>query len=581
MKFSWAQIKNFFAALFVGIKQLPRLKRRDIMRTLDLFTRKEIYTLLAVAILAIASGVFLFSSLTHQPASGPHPGGEITEGLVGQPQFINPVLALTNNVDTDLSRVVYAQLLKYDDNQNLTPDLAAAMPQVSDDKKIYTLQLKPNLQWQDGKPLTADDVVYTIETIQNADYQSPLRPNWTRVKVEKIDDLTLRFTLREVSISFINNFAIGIMPKHVWGDLSAADFRASDNNLNPVGSGPFEISEIKKTAAGAVKSISLKPNPYYYQGRAYLNEVTFSFFAGYDELINAYQSRDISTLGFVAFDNKAVLAPSDKYNQYQVTLPQYQAVFFNLQKSSVLDEKAVRQALWLTTNRDDIINQVYAGAAAPAYGPILPEALGYNSAVAEAAHLSVPEAEDILDKAGWVTDPLSNIRTREGKTLEFDLVVNGNSPLNVTAAQILQSQWLKAGIRANLVIATGTDLEQKYIRPRAFDALLFSENTGADPDPFPFWDSTQIHDPGLNLSGFSDPEADQLLTEARQTADESLRTKDYLRFQEIINDALPAIFLVRSLYIYDVPKKLQGVDLHNMIQASERFADINKWYIGE
>ncbi len=579
MRYFWSQIKNFFSNLVIGAKRLRSFNRRDIPNTLESFSRNELFTLLALLVVLVLSGGFLFSQVVGNSEPGPDRGGEIVEGLVGQPQFINPVLSLTNNVDTDISRIVYAQLLKYDENQTLVPDLAESLPQISADQKTFTIKLRPNLKWQDGKPLTADDVLFTVQAIQNPEFESPLRPNLSRVKVEKIDDLTLTFTLREVSISFVNNFALGIIPKHIWEGSSARNFRLSEKNLNPVGSGPYVVNEIKKTADGMVKSMTLVPNGNYHDSKAYISKVTFKFFGSYEQLINAYQGREITTVGFVAFDNKAVLNASDKFNQYRLTLPQYQAIFFNLQKNSILTEKAVRQALWLTTNRDEIINNVYVGQAAPAFGPILPENIGYNPSIEQSVHYNIDEASQILEKSGWIIDPATGIRSKNGQALEFDFVVNGSLILNVKTAQLLQSQWMKAGIKANLILANREELEQNYIRPRAFEALLFSENIGADPDPFPFWHSTQVRDPGLNLSGFNNSEADRLLTEGRQTADQAVRAKDYQRFQEIINDQLPAIFLVRSLYIYNTPKKVQGITLTNIIQSSERFTNINKWYI--
>jgi peptide/nickel transport system substrate-binding protein len=160
------------------------------------------------------------------------------------------------------------------------------------------------------------------------------------------------------------------------------------------------------------------------------------------------------------------------------------------------------------------------------------------------------------------------------------LAVAGNLVLNVKTAQIIQTEWSKLGVKINLVIVGPAELEQDYIKTRGFDALLFSENIGADEDPFPFWHSSQSHDPGLNISGFSNAEADKLLTEARQTSDLNLKNKDYQRFQEIVNDQLPAIFLVQTVYIYNAPKKLQGIDLKSLIHPSERFLDANKWYFG-
>ncbi len=574
----WSKTKQFLIKFWLGLRQIRSLSRPQIPRILDTFSWPERSIIISALILFLISGGFLLSEVFGSHGPGPHYGGEISEGLVGQPQFINPILSLTNTVDTDISRIVYAQLLKYDDNQILSPDLAESLPQIAEDQKTYTLNLRPNLKWQDGKPLTSDDVLFTITLIQNPDFESPLRPNWSRVKVSKTDDLTLVFTLREISASFINNFAIGILPKHIWDGLSPRNFRLSENNLKPIGSGPFSVSEIKQTVDGTVKTLTLNANNNYYLGRPYLNEVTFKFFNDYDGLISAYQGREITSLGFMALNDKTFIATSDKYNQFQISLPQYQAVFFNLQKNTPLLEKGVRQALWLTTNRQTIIDQVYSGQAVPAYTPILPEEIGYDAAIEKTIHESVDEANKILDEAGWVMNSDTHVRKKKDQTLEFNLAVNGNLALNVKTAQALQEQWSRVGAKVDLTIVSSSDLEQNYIRPRNFEALLFSENIGSDPDPFPFWSSTQVHDPGLNFSGFNNSQADKLLSEARKTTDVAVRTQDYIAFQEIINDQLPAIFLVRSLYIYNVPKKIQGINLAHIIHPSERFLDINKWF---
>ena len=488
------------------------------------------------------------------------------------------MLSAASNVDADLSRIIFAQLLKFDAEGKLAPDLAESIPTISSDQKTYTIKLKPGLKWHDGYALTAEDVLFTIQTIQDADYQSPLRPNWTRVKVEKVDDSTLTFQLREVSASFINNFALGIIPKHIWQGLSAGNFRLSDANLKPVASGPFYVAQMTKTSTGTVKSLTLKPNRHYYLGRPYLNEITFKFYDSYDSLLTAYQAREIQSLGFVPFDQKAFLAQNDNYQQYRMSLPQYQAVFFNLPKNPILSEKAVRQALWLTVNRQEIIDSVFLGNSEPAFGPILPGSLGYDPGIAESAHLSLAEAEGILDKAGWKKDPATNVRMKNNKPLEFRLMLN-DVPLNVKTAQLLQAQWGQLGAKVNLVVVTENELEQDYIRTRSYDTLLFAENTGADPDPFPFWHSSQSHDPGLNFSGFNNANADKLLTEGRQTTDANARAQKYGEFQKIVNDQLPAVFLIQSLYVYHVPKKIQGINLTRIIQPSDRFTDINKWYI--
>ncbi|HYC79480.1 MAG TPA: peptide ABC transporter substrate-binding protein [Candidatus Binatia bacterium] len=573
-----SSIKSYLVRVGQGLRLLPSVRRNQIPLVLESFNKRDFYALSALGLVIVLAGGFLIYNYAGKTQGNtPDYGGEIVEGLVGQPQFINPILAPASSVDSDLSKVVYAQLLKFDDELNLVPDMAEELPEVSEDQKVYTMKLKPNLRWHDGQAIQADDVIFTVETIQNADYESPLRTNWGRVKVEKKDDLTIVFTLREVSASFITNFVLPIIPKHIWENTSPSNFRLSDYNLRPIGSGPYVFREIKKTSDGTIRSLTLKSNENYHEGRPYIDRITFKFYNDYDGLINAFQGREIDTLGYLPFDRKS-LESNGKFNQHQFNLPQYQAVFFNLPKSAVLADKSVRQALWLSTNRENIISEVYLGYAKPAYGPILEGNLGYAKEIAERTHTSTVEAASILDKAGWVLDQATNTRSKNNRRLEFNLATN-NFVVNVKTAQILQEQWQQIGVTVNLIIVSPQELQQDYIRSRNFDALLFFENTGADPDPYPFWHSSQARDPGLNLSGFSNAEADRLLTTARQTSDTNVRSQNYHQFQNIITNELPAVFLNNVVYVYNVPGKLQGLDFETIIQPSERFLNVNKWYL--
>jgi peptide/nickel transport system substrate-binding protein len=573
-----ANVKSYLLRIGQGLRLLPNVRRNQIPLVIESFNKRDAFTLSAfVAILLAAGGFLVYHYTTAGSGTEPDYGGEIVEGLVGQPQFINPILAPASSVDTDLSKVIYAQLMKFDDKLNLVPDMAESMPAISEDQKSYTLKLKPNLKWHDGKPIKADDVVFTVETIQNIDFESPLRANWSRVKVEKLDDTTVVFTLREVSASFITNFTLQIIPKHIWENLSPSSFRLSDINLRPIGSGPYVFREIKKTSDGTIRSLSLRSNENYHEGRPYIDRITFRFYNDYDGLINAFQGKEVDSLGYLPFDRKS-LDNKGKFNQYKINLPQYQAVFFNLPKSPVLSDKAVRQALWLATDRQAIIDEVYLGYAKPAFGPILEGNLGYNPEVAEKTHTSIVEASALLDKAGWVLDPNTNIRKKGNRNLEFSLATN-NFVVNVKTAQILQSAWQQVGATVNLVIVSPQELQQDYIRSRNFDSLLFFENTGADPDPYSFWHSSQARDPGLNLSGFSNADSDRLLTTARQTMDTNVRSQNYMQFQNIILTELPAVFLNNVVYVYNVPEDLKGLTLETIIHPSERFLNVNKWYL--
>lgn len=540
--------------------------------------------LLLVSLTAFfVSGAFLVSSsYLASTVSEPAFGGRYVEGLVGQPRFINPALSITNEVDMDLTRLVYSGLLKFDEREQLVPDLASGMPQVSADQKQYTVKIRGNVSWHDGQPLTADDIVFTVRLIQNAVYQSPLRLNWNKVEIQKIDDLTIQLTLKEPSAPFMENLTLGILPRHIWEGVEPANFGLSKYNLRPIGSGPFVVKQVKKSDEGEIKSIVLGANSGYFPHRPYLDEVEFKFYQSYDDLIAAYHGKDILGLGYVPFDKKVYVEKSSDINLYPLSLPRYQAVFFNPAKSQALSDQNVRAALAQSLNRREIIDQVYSGAAQPTYGPIPSSLPGYNPGVEQANLLNPENAKKLLTAAGFVSQEGATQLKKTGKDselpLEFTLTTD-NFPINVKTAELLQKQWEAVGFKVNLQILTLGELQQNYIHPRAYEALLFAESVGGDPDPYPFWHSSQRLDPGLNLAMYANKEADQLMLDARTNSDPSYRASRYQRFQELVVNDVPAVFVVNSLYIYGVSARVRGINLSNIVDQSQRFLDIQDWYV--
>jgi peptide/nickel transport system substrate-binding protein len=462
------------------------------------------------------------------------------------------------------------------------PDLAAALPEISSDQKQYTIKLRSDITWHDGEPFSADDVIFTFKLAQNPAYQSPLRLNWNKVDVQKLDDTTVRLTLKEPSAPFAANLTLGILPQHIWGGTEAGNFSLSKYNLQPIGTGPFMIKQVKKTETGEIKSILLAAFPHYQPQRPYLDEVEFKFYQSYDDLIAAYHGREVMGLGYIPFDKKIYVQVSSNISLYSLELPRYQAVFFNSAKSPVLADKNVRAALAQSLNRQTIIDQVYAGAAQPAYGPIPAGSLGYNPGVTKANLFDLDNAKKLLAAAGFSatsTEPVLVKTDKSGTTkLEFTLTTD-NFPANVQTAELLRAQWESIGFKVNLQILTLGELQQNYLHPRAYEALLFSESVGADPDPYPYWHSSQRLDPGLNLAMYANKEADQLLVEARTNADPNYRIARYQRFQELVANDIPAIFIVNSLYVYGLSSRVRGLDLTSIANPSERFLDIANWYV--
>ena len=341
----------------------------------------------------------------------PAKGGNFVEGVIGSPRFINPLYAPLNDIDQDLIELLFSGLMKYNEKGGVVPDLTQC--EIKEGEKVYECYLKENIFWHDGQKLTADDVIFTIKIVQDPAYQSPLRVNWLGIEVEKISDLAIRFKLKNPYPPFWEYLTLKILPKHIWENVSAQSFALSDYNLKPIGSGPYQFKELKRDESGKPISLTLISNPRYYGKIPNLSQVTFRFFEKERDLILAYQAKEIQ--GFSPLDPKL---SKEFCCHFSFTLPRYFAIFFNPEKSKVLAEKGVREALNYGTNKKEILEKVLENQGEVVDSPILPEI--YNFAKAHKTYpFDLEKAKEILDEIGFKeTEEGKRIKTLK-KELEF------------------------------------------------------------------------------------------------------------------------------------------------------------------
>jgi len=468
--------------------------------------------------------------------------------------------------------------MKYTKDGKLVQDLAESY--IIEGDTLYTFKLKNNILWHDGELVTADDVVFTIRLIQDPKYASPIRLNWQGVEIEKIDDLTVSFKLTNPYSPFLENTTVGILPKHIWENVPPKSFPLAEANLQPIGSGPYKFEKFQKDSAGNIKSYSLKINDKYYPA-PHIERIVFKFFDSEEEALEAFKKGEVTAMNFVSGYNTA---QTDYAHLYKFSLPRYFAVFLNQSKSEVLAQKEVREALAYATDRDQIIDISTAGMGIPSYGPMVPELLGYNPQIEEKYKFSLDRAIEILEENRWLDTDADGTREKKlgNSEIPTPLEINLTTvewPELERVMRALKEQWEKTGARVTITAYTLGELQQEHIRPREYEALLFGQLIGIDPDPFSFWHSSQKKDPGLNLSLYDNKTADKLLEEARQTLDSQAREEKYLLFQETLANDIPAIFLYSPNYLYPVNNEVGGIGEGKISDPSWRFADVHEWYI--
>ncbi len=585
MNFIITQLKQIFPdrdfrKLFRNWKLLSP---RKILYFPHIFSQGEKrFLLLFLAIAVLSGSAFWLRLYVANTSIAPQVGKTYTEGMLREPRNINPIYATTDG-DRDLARLIFSRLFTYSGTGAFEPD-AAESYEISPDGKIYTVKLKNNVYWHDGRQLTADDVIFTAKTIQNPLYKSPLRANWQGVTVDKIDTHTIKFTLRSPYAPFIENLTFGILPKHLWESVSPEQALLHELNLKPIGSGPYKFSNLRQAKDGSITSYEVRLNSNYYGVGPWLKKINFVFFKSEDEMLAAWQKERID--GFGPFPaNRARELARETVNISPITMPRLFGLFFNGKNNSILADKKIRQAIAHGIDKKEIATNVISSGAIPASSMLPLGSSGYTSEITTYAY-DPGQSKTLLESAGWKDSDGDGIREKSVKKgnkteitpLSFTLTTSDWPDLLKTAVAV-QTALREIGIEVLIQKYPLSELESAVIRPRNFEVLLFGQVYGYEPDPFAFWHSSQIKDPGLNIALYASKKADQLLEQARQISDLKSREAKYAELQKLIADDLPAIFLYSQLYLYALPNSIKSPEISVISLPADRFNEINKWFI--
>jgi peptide/nickel transport system substrate-binding protein len=526
-------------------------------------------------------GIVLVFFILFQVASSlstvevPTAGGTYVEGVVGYSDAINPILLTqADSVDRDLCALVFNGLTVLDETGRLLPALATEW-EVSEDGTVYDFKLRRGVTWHDGQLFSAADVVFTVQALQDPDYQGDpaLRELWQNVIVESQGDYAVRFVLREPFTPFILYTTIGILPAHLLSNVPAADLPRSEfSTQQPIGTGMFTVEAVTPDR------VVLAANPEFWGPVPYLQQFEFWSFGDWDSLLAAYERGEIQGLHRVTAQQRPELAPLADLQLYSAQATGYGLVYLNLQRDSApfFKDQKVRQAMLYALDRQALIGDLLGGQGIVADSPIPPTMWAYDPS---ARHYPYdPQAAiGLLDAAGWGDSDADRIRDKDGVGLVFTLLTS-DDPVMARVADEIAQRWRAVGMDVQ-VEAVKADLIPDLVRPRDFDALLIEVGLTADPDPYPFWHSTQTGESGQNYSGFANREADIAMEEARAITDPERRTQLYYTFQEIWTEEVPSLLLYYPIYTYAVDARVKGVQLPPLWYSSDRFRNVNDWYV--
>jgi peptide/nickel transport system substrate-binding protein len=551
------------------VKSLKNNKKLiEIIKTFSL-TEKVVFVLLATIV--VISGFFLLFKINNNfLVSIPEKGGSFSEGLIGTPRFINPVIA-NSNVDRDLTSLIYSGLVRIDENGDIIPDIAEKY-EVSEDGLIYNFYIKEKVKFHDKELVTADDVIFTILKIQDPAIRSPKISDWENITVEKVSDSEIRFILEETDPDFIKKTTIGILPRHLWQEAPTDAFSLNLYNIEPIGSGPYKIDKIKRDNINIPTSYTLESYNKYALGKPLIDKITFKFAKNETELVEMFNQGEIDSISNISPTSiDKITRKESEYNILESDLPRIFGIFINQAESPSLSINSAREALRLATPKNYIVEEFFNGYANIANNPIP------NFEDGEEFQQDLQAAEQILIDAGWVKNEngVYTIETNDETFLLSTSISTSDIPELIEIAETIADEWRKIGADVSVKIFSSSDLNQNVIRPRNFETLLFGNVINNYSDLYSFWHSSNRNDPGLNITSYANIETDTILENINQ--DQSEETlQDFIT--EIKND-IPAIFIYSPNFTYLLEDRINTTSINNISNSENRFRSIYKWYI--
>lgn len=562
-------------------KRLPRFRQLKYLSRI--LSGPEYRILQILGIILVANFLFLgWRAYAGATELAPRFGGSYTEGLIGSPTTINPLFLHTNDSDRDLVHLIYSGLMRYTPQRAIVPDLAEKVD-MSKDEKVYTFHLRHDVVWHDGVAFNADDVIFTIAKIQDSRTRSPLFASYKDIGMQKIDPYTVRFTLTKPFAPFMDLMTLPLIPAHLWQESEPEQLTLSVLNLKPVGTGAWKFKSLQKDQDGTIRSYTIARNSAYYAEKPFIEKVIFKFYPDAESAVQGLKNRHVQGVSFLTREMREPLVKDTDVRYYHLLLPQYTALFFNSVRNIDLLNRDVRQALAYALDKNTIIKAAVGGEALSIDAPILEGFIGHHKDI-QRYSFDAKRAQELLASAGWNKDGDGKLvqikkRTKEKRTLSLELV-SGDTPESTRVAQAIKEMWESLGVSVTLTLESSATIKGTMIDPRKYDVLLYGALIGSDPDLYPFWHSSQVNAPGLNLASFSNKEADKLLEEGRQTADPKARADRYRRFQDILAKEVPAIFLYTPLYTSVMTSSIHGVlDNKHIVYPADRFSDIGTWFI--
>ena len=531
------------------------------------------------ALLILATGFQMYWSQSKYSQQVVAAGGTYAEGVVGKLDTLNPLYASTS-AERSASHLIFSSLVDYDLKSKVKSDLALTWKPDAEGK-VYTVALRSDAKWHDGEPVTADDVVFTVNLMKNplARSQQYFDGTWRGISVAKVDAHTVKFTLPSPYAPFPHALTFGVLPEHVLRDIAPSRLRESSFNRAPVGSGPFKFRNLQVLNADQERLVlHMVANEDYYEGKPLLERFQIHTYQDHDQLRKGFLTNEVNaatdlTAGDVDTIKTQVKDVKDASAQLHNGV---YGIFRN--DSPFLSDVNVRQALVQAVDRHAVFKSI-GGQGRLLEGPLVPEHTDAIRGMHQAKY-DQKAAEDKLTAAGWVRKG-QGVRTKDGQKLQLTVVSRQDGDYPALLSQ-LAKYWRSVGVDVRTQLVPARTIEGNVLIPRAYDVLLYELELGADPDVYAYWHSSQARPNARNLANYKSGIADDALSSARARSEPQLRDAKYRTFfSQWLQDA-PAIALYQPTLHYIASENTRTIPQNTSIpDAVGRYRAVEYWTVNK
>ncbi len=500
-------------------------------------------------------------------------GGTYAEGVKGPINTLNPLYA-SSDAELSASKLLFSSLYRYDASNHLGNDLATSTS-ISKSERSYTITLRKDVYWNDGRKLTADDVVYTVDLMKSPDARSVMYGNWNDIRVSAVNDYTVRFTLPSRYAAFPHALTFAVLPKHIVEPIPAPALRQSTFSVNPIGTGPFKTRLLQVAPDGKHKILNMLANDEYYGGKPQLSRFAIHAYDNANALTDALLSGEVNAA--MGINAKPETLPETYTTKY---LPSYSGVYAILNTNSgLLKDKSIRRALQIGTDTQAVRKQ-FGYPVPKLWLPFVNNQLSGKGIPKEPSY-NKKKAAALLTKSGWRLTGSSNVRVKKKQPLQLKFVIVKDGQYEQVAKE-LAAQWQQLGVGVDIEEHDPRDPSQNFVQrvlqPRDYDVLLYKLVIGADPDVYAYWHSSQASRLGYNFSNYSNDLSDDALTSARARNVAELRNEKYKDFAKQWLDDIPAVGLYQPVDQYAYGKSVHPVmNFAGVPTPADRYGSILYW----